>query len=198
MNQLHALFVAAVRNIKKTEEDRIAGLLTMVQASIAREGWLATSLDLLAQIRGVTDLQKPLQIDSRGDFSLVSKVGFTKSFCEDINPNRPRTGVESGAIMQPNKGGWCYMNHFQVERMVTIACNDILCRDFDIACYRVGDVYPESSDAEKDKFFVATLVGDFPENDDEIPLADSIPDAEALAVKYLNLYKVYADKVAQV
>jgi len=197
MKELYKQFVAAVRKALQAESDRINDVLKPVQAGDQRAAALAESLDLLAKIRGVDDLQQPLHIDSRGDFSIVSKKGFTADFCYDLNPNYPRTGVSPGAIMHPGNGGWCYMNHFQVERMVINACNDILCQHFDVSFYKVGEVYPDRPKVEHEKYFVATLAGDFEDVPKNIPLADTEVEAVALAVKFLNLHNLYQQEQQQ-
>ena len=190
MEMLYKQFVDAVRKALKAESDRVNGILKPVQAGDQRAAALAKALDLLAKICGVDDLQQPLNIDSRGDFSVVSKKGFTEDFCSKLNPNRPRTGVEPGAILNPGNGGWCYMNHFQVERMVVAACNDILCEYFDVSFYKVGEVYPDQPKEEHEKYFVATLAGTF-EDAPEMPLSDTESEAQAVAVKYLKLHDLY-------
>jgi len=70
----------------------------------------------------------------------------------------------------------------------------VLCHVYDVACYQVGDsCFADSTPAaEKGKWFVSVVAGTFTSaNTQVIPLADSLAAAEALAVKHLQLEKLF-------
>jgi hypothetical protein len=72
--------------------------------------------------------------------------------------------------------------------------NRVLCHVYDVACYQVGDsCFADRAPAdEKGKWFVSVVAGTFTSADTEtIPLADSLAAAEALAVKHLQLEKLF-------
>jgi hypothetical protein len=110
---VHARFAA--REIKPVEHADL------------REPCLANALRDLASIFDVT-LQLPLQIDSLGEFSIVAMpkdgssprygCGPFGEFAAVLSGYRPRTGTAPCSSLSP-QGGWCRMNHFDVERMVT-------------------------------------------------------------------------------
>lgn len=101
--------------------------LSPVDRGRIRGHWLFKSLEALALVHG-TELKGPMHIDSSGEFSIQGGpgsdgVGFNTSrplgaFAAVLNDYSPRTGVQPGAILSETSS-WCYMNHFQVERMVT-------------------------------------------------------------------------------
>lgn len=100
--------------------------LSPVDRGHVRGLWLFKSLEALALVYG-TELKGPMHIDSRGEFSIQGGpgsggLGFNTSqplgaFAAVLNDYRPRTGVQPGAILSETSS-WCYMNHFDVERMV--------------------------------------------------------------------------------
>jgi hypothetical protein len=107
---------------------RFAALeIKSVEHADLRGPCLATALSELAAVHGVT-LQLPMHIDSRGEFRIVALnpdgtsplygSGPFGDFATVLNLYRPRTGIFAGATLLP-ESGWCYMNHFDVERMVT-------------------------------------------------------------------------------
>lgn len=68
--------------------------------------------------------------------------------------------------------------------------NSVLCHVYDVACYQVGDsCFADRAPAEeKGKWFVSVVAGTFTSADTlAIPLADSLAEAEALAVQHLRL-----------
>jgi hypothetical protein len=72
--------------------------------------------------------------------------------------------------------------------------NRVLCHVYDVACYQVdASCFADRAPAdEKGKWFVSVVAGTFTSADtDIIPLADSLAAAEALAVKHLELEKLF-------
>jgi tape measure domain-containing protein len=102
-----------------------AGELSSVEFKDIRESHLAIALQELASAFGVT-LELPLQIDSRGEYRIVAMpkdgssakygTGPFGEFAAILNQHAPRTGISATALCPEN--GWCYMNHFEVEKMV--------------------------------------------------------------------------------
>jgi hypothetical protein len=98
-----------------------------VEHANLRAACLANALRELAGIFGVT-LKLPLQIDSLGEYSIVAMprdgssplygCGPFGEFAAILSSYRPRTGSGPCAALLP-ESGWCIMNHFDVERMVT-------------------------------------------------------------------------------
>lgn len=92
-----------------------------------REMALAEALFAAAKEHGVT-LQKPLQIDSNGEFRIVAMPAdggspdygcgpFGETFAALLGKFRPRTGIVHMARIEP-ENGWCRMNHFDVEALI--------------------------------------------------------------------------------
>ena len=101
--------------------------LSSFDHSRAREAAIAGALAAMATEMGVT-LQAPLQIDSRGEFSIIAKKsdgsdprlgagGYGEAFAAALNRHGPRTGISPGAVMTA-EAGWCWLNHFSAEKMV--------------------------------------------------------------------------------
>lgn len=99
--------------------------LTPWEIGRLRESKLADGLRALAVRHGIK-FREPLHIDSNGEFPLVV-IGTEEPFCGQygeklariIGAHRPRTGIhaqEGNYMLAEN--GWCYMNHFDVERML--------------------------------------------------------------------------------
>lgn len=120
-------FNAAVAELIHEKASFGAGLTSAVAHGSARAGCLAAALAELAAEHGVV-LQRPLQIDSRGEFSIVAMPAdgsafacgagpFGEVFSQLLNRHNPRTGISPGATLEP-KSGWCSLNHFDVERLV--------------------------------------------------------------------------------
>lgn len=122
-------FQSAMASLLQTESDFEAGTVKSVPHSHLRGEALGKALLALAAMHGVT-LQLPLHIDSRGEFSLVAMpdngaspdygTGHYGAFVEILNRHSPRTGIFPTSMMSPGNG-WCYMNHFDAERMVKTA-----------------------------------------------------------------------------
>lgn len=72
--------------------------------------------------------------------------------------------------------------------------NSVLCHIYDVACYQVGDsCFAGCVPADVNgKWFVSVVAGTFTSADTQaIPLANSLADAEALAVQYLRLQDLF-------
>ncbi len=71
--------------------------------------------------------------------------------------------------------------------------DEVLCRLYDVACYKVGDsCFSKDAPAnEQDLWFVSTLAGTFDDIVESIPLAASLEAAQALAVQHLKLEDVF-------
>lgn len=118
-------FQSACQELLAAKESFRAGQLGSLDHSRAREKHLAIALRELAKEYGAR-LQEPLHIDSRGDFSLIAlRDGWTNAlmgtapfggFVELLNQHNPRTGTAPGRLCEDN--GWCYLNHFDAERLV--------------------------------------------------------------------------------
>lgn len=104
--------------------------ISSVQHGNLREKAIGQALEALADHYGV-DLKTPLTIDSRGEFSIMVKHPdseelnfcgkFTQEFAEVLNQYGPRCGIYPTAVLDSDSG-WCRMNHFSVEKMVTEQC----------------------------------------------------------------------------
>ena len=101
--------------------------LSPVQYSHARETALAEGLEKLATRYGKR-FRQARYIDSRGEFSLniADPAGMPRDESQAygvemsalLSKYRPRTGYAPTAHMDPSNS-WCYMNHFDVEKMLT-------------------------------------------------------------------------------
>ena len=94
-----------------------------------REIALANGLRLLARWHS-KEFREPLSINSVGEIELIIKnpdaaeeqAGFCGRYGDALAARiaryNPRTGTQPSNHMSPDNG-WCYMNHFDVERMLT-------------------------------------------------------------------------------
>lgn len=116
------------------------GAISPLDHRLEREKTLAQALRVIAGRFGVT-LEEPLQVDSNGEFSLVSvKPGRNphwygaesfNGFADVLSDFGPRMGaapLPAGCRLLP-ENGWCRLNHFSAEKMVrhyhaTMALND--------------------------------------------------------------------------
>lgn len=101
-----------------------------LEQSRQREAKLVQGLRQLATKYGTT-FREPLQIDSRGEFSLVISNRTTHDGATDptgqygeplaelLSQFNPRTGTALTRFLLP-ENGWCYMHHFDVERMLAV------------------------------------------------------------------------------
>lgn len=104
-----------------------------VEAADAREKALAEGLHHLATCCGKS-FQGPLQINSRGEFSLVMNdpgIGrdggqaliqtdagrYGELLASILSPHGPRTGIAPARSIHPFNG-WCSMSHFDVQAML--------------------------------------------------------------------------------
>ncbi len=90
---------------------------TPLQQRDAREKALAEGLRALAKRFDVT-LREPLQVDSNGEFSLVTTNGPFGDFAIVLNRHSPRCGTSPGAVLDI-LNCWCRLHHFDVEKLLT-------------------------------------------------------------------------------
>lgn len=98
-----------------------------LQQRDARESALAAGLRELAARHGVT-LREPLQVDARGEFSVVASngtpcdgpndpCGCFGTFGPLLTRYSPRCGVLPGAHLD-ERSGWCKLHHFNAEKLL--------------------------------------------------------------------------------
>lgn len=118
-------FITTCEALDAVNKAFAAGQLSSVEHSRKRESALCEALVQMAQSLGC-DLELPISIDSRGELRIVTKgkglreAGsgqYGLAFSEWLNTANPRTGVQPGAHLLP-ESGWCYLNHFEAERLV--------------------------------------------------------------------------------
>lgn len=117
----------AIADLTDTNTQFLAGDISPLQHGTQREKALGDALEAVADHYGV-ELKRPLRIDARGEFDIHVKHPdsqemnvcgkYTQEFAEVLNKYDPRTGVFPGAVLT-DSAGWCSMNHFSVEKMVT-------------------------------------------------------------------------------
>lgn len=126
MSKLNQEFRQAIAVLKQTNEDFRNGHTTSVAHARTREAALRAALTALARHHGVL-LAYVRGIDGNGEFRIaaVTKKGdnpahgcapFGPAFTALLNTAKPRTGIIPCALSPDN--GWCYLNHFEVERLV--------------------------------------------------------------------------------
>lgn len=107
--------------------------LSPLAYSRLREAALIDGLLLLAADFGVT-LQKPVCIDANGELPIIATrldddgsplptlytgcAPYGDGFAQVLSKYRPRTGASPASSISGDNG-WCYMNHFDVEQMLT-------------------------------------------------------------------------------
>lgn len=120
-------FEIAVQALQDTNAKFADGKALAVPHSVARAKAIGEALTALAAEFGVT-IAGPLHIDSRGEFMLTAKdpadttprpvTGkFGAELASILNEHNPRQGVAPGPFLHADSG-WCYMNHFDAERLV--------------------------------------------------------------------------------
>lgn len=109
-------FKQAIAALNQTNEAFAAGLISPVEHGDRREAALAGALVGMASQFGV-QLKSTRYIDARGDMSLVAKGAYGARFAALLNTANPRCGIAPGAVLC-GLATWCYMNHFDVERLV--------------------------------------------------------------------------------
>jgi hypothetical protein len=104
-----------------------ARAISSVEHAYEREAAIAGATLALGRMHGI-ELQAPLHIDARGEFSLVvmppgggnpahGTGKYGESFAKILHGHNPRMGVVPGPFVDPSNG-WCRINHFDLERMV--------------------------------------------------------------------------------
>lgn len=120
-----ATLAQAVTELEAVHARFAARELSSLDHSRAREAAISTALNALATMHGVV-LRAPLQINSLGEYSITAtepgslytqQCGHYGTFAEVLNRHNPRCGTWGTTTLLP-ESGWCYMNHFDVERMV--------------------------------------------------------------------------------
>lgn len=117
-------FLEAVDALVAANKIFAAGQIKPLQHSDLREKYLSAALNAMAGDFGVK-LNQPLQINSNGEYAVTALPkdinhdagGFGQELSTVLNRHNPRTGVRPGATLLP-ENGWCYLNHFDAERMV--------------------------------------------------------------------------------
>jgi hypothetical protein len=130
MTKASPAFLQAVQTLIAANEQFAAGEIKSIQLKDIREAQLAIALRTMAADLGV-QLREPVQIDSNGEYSVVSvrtdgtsppwgDAGgvFSAEFCAALNRHNPRCGVAPGAVLVP-ENGWCRLHHLSAEKMVT-------------------------------------------------------------------------------
>lgn len=121
-------FSEAAEELIEANQQFSAGKIKSVQHSDLRAASLAKALNELAIELGVK-LQMPLQINARGEFSVVAckpdgtdpRNGcghYGEKFASLLNRHQPRTGTSGSPSTMSPESGWCNVNHFEVENMV--------------------------------------------------------------------------------
>lgn len=110
-----------IEQLDESERQRVGGQASPLAAGRKREEILVKGLQLVGQAHGVK-FKEPLGIDSRGDFMLsLDSAGQSNRFGPTLvgvlNRFSPRCGLVAGTILLESSS-WCYMNHFEVERLL--------------------------------------------------------------------------------
>lgn len=121
---MHSAFEIAALGLGEINQQFQAGEISSMAHRNARESALAAALNAIADENHVA-LKQPLQIDSRGDFSLVCEARpdegifsrYGAPFAALLTKHGARCGVQSGAHIEAN-ASWCWMQHFSVERLI--------------------------------------------------------------------------------
>lgn len=108
-------FKQAIADLNQANAAFAAGTLKSVQHGDAREAALCKAVIALAATLNST-LEPVTRIDTRGELRIVGT--FSEDFAKALNAHcKPRTGVFPGAVMTAGQS-WCYVNHFDAERLV--------------------------------------------------------------------------------
>jgi len=109
-------FIKAVAALTQANEAFQAGLISAMDHSSRREAALAAAMHAIAATFGVT-FKNARYINSLGEFTLCATKPYGQGLSALLNTANPRCGVLPGAVLTP-EASWCYMNHFDVERLV--------------------------------------------------------------------------------
>lgn len=108
-------------SLSMSTEQFAKGQISSFEYARERESAISCGLTEMAKDFGV-DLKQPLFINSNGDYTLTCVSGF-KDMIQQLNANHPRCGVfGSGDAILSAESTWCYMNHFNAEKMVVRFC----------------------------------------------------------------------------
>jgi hypothetical protein len=120
--------VHAVGRLRDAAARFATGKLSSVAYSNERETCLADALRAMAAEHRIR-LREPLQVDSRGEFTIVARAvdetppsqgagRFGDAFALALTRHCARTGT-AGPTHIIGENGWCLLNHFDAERMVS-------------------------------------------------------------------------------
>lgn len=118
-------FNQAIEELAQVHEKFKKRELTSLQHGNQRQDAINKALNCMAKDMG-TELEMPLRIDSRGDYSLKTKPlpnggnrpGFGADFTQALNAAGPRCGMPGTTAVLLETSCWCYLNHFAAEKMV--------------------------------------------------------------------------------
>lgn len=123
-------YEAALQKLQAANDAFAEGDLKGLDHSRAREAALSEALVSLAKGYGVKlNPDGSRYIDSNGEFNIYAvsesqpathwdkATGRYGEFAAVLNAHSPRTGILRGALLSEGSS-WCYMNHFDVEKMV--------------------------------------------------------------------------------
>lgn len=118
-------FRQAITVLKQTNEDFANGHTSSVAHANTRQAAILAAVRYMAKSFGV-NLEPIHAIDARGEIRVVAKDGdrdprlgcgkFGGPFAEWLTKARARTGIAPCTL--GSEDGWCYVNHFEAERMV--------------------------------------------------------------------------------
>jgi hypothetical protein len=119
-------FRQAIAVLNQTTEDFSKGHTSAVAHGHTRGAAICAAVTAMARSFGVT-LEPIGCIDARGELSIFAakavadgKAGcgrFGGPFATFLNEANVRTGIRPPAHLE-SESGWCYLNHFEAEKMV--------------------------------------------------------------------------------
>jgi hypothetical protein len=120
-------FDEAITSLRDANERFSKGALSPLAHRDERERALANALRAMATAHGIV-LEEPVQVNANGEFSITSAnpagpakfhgAGkFGDTFAAALTAHRARTGTP-GPNTIASDNGWCYLNHFEAEKMV--------------------------------------------------------------------------------
>lgn len=108
-------FQLAIADLNQANAAFAAGTLKSVQHGDARENAICRAVMALSTVLGA-DIEPVQFFTSRAELRIVGT--FSQDFANALNVHaNPRTGVLPGAVMTAGQS-WCYVNHFDAERLV--------------------------------------------------------------------------------
>lgn len=108
-------FKLAIADLNQANADFASGKLKSVQHGDARENAICRAVMALATMLG-SEIEPVNYFTSRAEVQIVGN--YSEDFANALNTHgNPRTGALPGAVMTAGSG-WCYVNHFDAERLV--------------------------------------------------------------------------------